>query len=97
MRENRLGELAPLAPVLIHHARHDQIVPFAHAQQLHREWQQRGVDTRMYVTPGARDHLTAGLVGTRVGLRWLASRLEERRPPRTEIPAKRPALVRAAA
>jgi hypothetical protein len=95
--ENRLGDLPPAAPVLIHHARHDQVVPFTHAEQLDREWRRRGVDVRMYATPGTRDHLTAGVVGTRVGLRWLASRLESRRSPCTQTAAHGTRAVGAAA
>ena len=38
LRENRLGTIAPAAPVLLHHARHDQIVAFEHSEQLLEDW-----------------------------------------------------------
>ena len=34
LRENRLGRIAPQAPVLLHHARRDQIVSFAQSTSL---------------------------------------------------------------
>jgi alpha-beta hydrolase superfamily lysophospholipase len=78
MRENRLGEIAPHAPVLLHHARRDQIVSFEHSRRLLGDWQELGADARLYVTRGGVDHLSGALAGTPVALDWLSRRLERR-------------------
>jgi alpha-beta hydrolase superfamily lysophospholipase len=75
LRENRLGAIAPAAPVLLHHARGDQIVSFTHSTRLCEEWRALGADVRMYVTRGGLDHLSGALAGTPVALDWLTRRL----------------------
>jgi hypothetical protein len=77
--ENRLGAIAPPAPVLLHHAPPDAVVRFRQSITLRDEWRALGADARLYATPGPLDHASAGLVGTRVGLNWLAERLDARR------------------
>ncbi|MGC9222095.1 MAG: lipase family protein [Solirubrobacteraceae bacterium] len=72
LRENRLGTLAPQAPVLLHHARGDQIVAFQQSQQLYEDWRALGVKTSLHVTRGGFDHLSGGLAGAPVALDWLA-------------------------
>jgi len=76
LRENRLGEIAPQAPVLLHHARGDQIVSFDQSTRLLEDWRNLGVDARLYVTRGGVDHLSGALAGTPVALDWLARRLQ---------------------
>ncbi|MBV9194818.1 MAG: hypothetical protein JO168_11795 [Solirubrobacterales bacterium] len=76
LRENRLGETAPAAPVLLHHARRDQIVSFAQSVGLRDDWSSRGGDVRLYVTRGGVDHLSGALAGTPVALDWIARRLD---------------------
>jgi alpha-beta hydrolase superfamily lysophospholipase len=76
LRENRLGSIAPLAPVLLHHARGDQIVSFTHSTRLREEWEALGADVRLYVTRGGVDHLSGGLAGTPVALDWLSRRIQ---------------------
>lgn len=78
LRENRLGETAPEAPVLLHHARLDQIVSFDQSRQLLEDWQSLGVDVRLYITRGGVDHISGAVAGTPVALEWLARRLEGR-------------------
>jgi hypothetical protein len=75
LRENRLGGLVPDAPVLLHHARRDQIVSFAHSVNLRDEWLAGGGDVRLYVTRGGVDHMSGAVAGTPVALDWLARRL----------------------
>jgi fermentation-respiration switch protein FrsA (DUF1100 family) len=75
LRENRLGELVPEAPVLLHHARRDQIVSFEHSTNLRDEWTARGADVRLYITRGGVDHMSGAVAGTPVALDWLARRL----------------------
>jgi fermentation-respiration switch protein FrsA (DUF1100 family) len=75
LRENRLGEVAPEAPVLLHHARRDQIVSFAHSTNLRDDWIARGGDVRLYVTRGGLDHMSGALAGTPVALDWIGRRL----------------------
>jgi hypothetical protein len=75
MRENRLGGLVPEAPVLLHHARRDQIVSFRQSVNLRDDWERLGADVRLYVTRGGVDHLSGAIAGTPVGLEWLSRRL----------------------
>lgn len=75
IEQNRLGQLAPAAPVLLHHARWDRLVPLAQAQRLVERWSALGADVTLRVTPGGFDHLSGGAAGAPVALDWLAARL----------------------
>jgi hypothetical protein len=75
LRENRLGLTAPAAPVLLHHARRDQIVSFVQSLSLRDDWRALGADVRLYVTRGGLDHISGAVAGTPVALDWLARRL----------------------
>ena len=75
LRENRLGLIAPDAPVLLHHARRDQIVSFAQSLNLRDDWDALGADVRLYVTRGGLDHISGAVAGTPIALDWLARRL----------------------
>lgn len=75
MRENRLGKLAPAAPVLLHHARRDQIVSFEQSVGLCEDWERLGADVRLYVTRGGVDHISGAVAGTPVALDWIGRRL----------------------
>jgi hypothetical protein len=75
LRENRLGMIAPDVPVLLHHARRDQIVSFAQSVSLRDDWQRLGADVRLYVTKGGVDHISGAVAGTPVALDWLSRRL----------------------
>ena len=84
LRENRLGTIAPAAPVLLHHARRDQIVSFQQSLDLKADWDALGVDVRLYVTRGGMDHISGAVAGTPVALDWMARRLGRgavRQPP----------------
>jgi pimeloyl-ACP methyl ester carboxylesterase len=85
LRENRLGSMVPAAPVLLHHARQDQIVSFGQSQQLLEDWQALGADVRLYITRGGVDHISGAVAGTPVALEWLSRRIERR--PRPGTPA----------
>jgi hypothetical protein len=76
LRENRLGGMAPQAPVLLHHARQDQIVSFDQSRQLLADWQALGADVRLYITRGGVDHLSGALAGTPVALDWVSRRIQ---------------------
>jgi len=75
LRENRLGTIAPSAPVLLHHARRDQIVSFQQSLNLKADWDALGVDVRLYVTRGGMDHISGAVAGTPIALDWMARRL----------------------
>jgi fermentation-respiration switch protein FrsA (DUF1100 family) len=75
LRENRLGGIAPRAPVLLHHARRDQIVSFEQSRQLLADWSSIGADARLYTTRGGLDHVSGAVAGTPVALDWLERRL----------------------
>lgn len=78
LRENRLGGTAPVAPVLLHHARRDQIVSFSQSLALRDDWRALGGDVRLYVTRGGFDHISGAVAGTPVALDWIARRLAYR-------------------
>lgn len=75
LRENRLGTIAPAAPVLLHHARRDRIVSSVQSVNLRDDWLALGADVRLYVTRGGVDHISGAVAGTPVALDWLARRL----------------------
>jgi hypothetical protein len=75
LRENGLGRLAPAVPVLLQHARHDQLVAFEHSEQLLEDWRALGVDVDLRITRGGFDHLSGGVAGGPVALDWLAKRI----------------------
>jgi fermentation-respiration switch protein FrsA (DUF1100 family) len=75
LRENRLGQIVPDAPVLLHHARRDQIVAFDHSTNLRDDWTARGGDVRLYITRGGVDHMSGAVAGTPVALDWIGRRL----------------------
>jgi predicted esterase len=77
LRENRLGTLAPSVPMLLHHARNDQIVAFEHSEQLLEDWQALGVDVSLHITRGGFDHISGAVAGAPVALDWLGKRLKE--------------------
>jgi alpha-beta hydrolase superfamily lysophospholipase len=97
LRENRLGAIAPAVPVLLHHAKHDQIVAFEHSRRLLEDWQALGVDVTLRVTRGGLDHISGGVAGAPVALVWLSKQLERRaqRMPTNVVPFK-PVAARAA-
>jgi pimeloyl-ACP methyl ester carboxylesterase len=86
LRENRLGTIAPDTPVLLHHARRDQIVSFKQSVALRDDWEKLGADVRLYVTRGGVDHISGAVAGTPVALDWLARRLG--RGARTQPPVE---------
>lgn len=91
LRENRLGEIAPAAPVLLHHARRDQIVSFEQSLNLQKSWERRGADVRLYVTRGGVDHISGGVAGMPVALGWVANRL--RRAGKAIPPPEQPVVA----
>ena len=76
MAENSLGKVAPRAPVLLHHARRDQIVRFKHSLDLRDDWLERGGDVRLYITKGGVDHISGAVAGTPIALEWLGRRFD---------------------
>jgi fermentation-respiration switch protein FrsA (DUF1100 family) len=76
LRENRLGRIAPAAPILLNHARRDQIVSFAHSLNLRDDWRGLGGDVRLYVTRGGIDHITGAAAAMPVAVDWLARRFD---------------------
>jgi fermentation-respiration switch protein FrsA (DUF1100 family) len=89
LRENRLGTIKPVAPVLLHHARRDQIVSFKQSVKLHDDLQALGADVRLYVTRGGFEHISGGVAGAPVALDWIARRLKRA----GEVPAPEELVV----
>jgi fermentation-respiration switch protein FrsA (DUF1100 family) len=91
LRQNRLGTLAPAVPVLLHHARRDQIVSFAQSAKLHDDWEHLGVDVRLRVTRGGIGHLSGAVAGTPRALGWIARQLKGGgQPAMAVVPRARP-------
>jgi hypothetical protein len=88
LRENRLGTIAPQAPVLLNHARRDQIVSFVHSLDLRDDWRALGADVRLYVTRGGVDHISGAVAGTPVALNWLSRRLAPAGRHRSDVDAE---------
>jgi pimeloyl-ACP methyl ester carboxylesterase len=78
LAENRLGTIAPEAPVLIHHSQRDQIISFSQSMGLRDDWERLGANVRMYVIRGGVDHISGAVAGTPVAIDWLARRLRRR-------------------
>ncbi len=76
LRENRLGQIAPATPVLLHHARRDQIVSFQQSTNLRDDWRHLGADVRLYVTRGGVDHISGAVAGTPIAVDWISRRLQ---------------------
>jgi fermentation-respiration switch protein FrsA (DUF1100 family) len=76
LADNRLGRIAPEAPILLNHAKRDQIVSFVHSLDLRDDWRALGVDVRLYVTRGGVDHITGAAAGMPVAVEWLARRFD---------------------
>ncbi len=75
LRENRLGDIAPSAPMLLHHSRHDQLVAFEQSEQLLEDWRALGVDVSLRSTRGGFDHITGAVAGGPVALDWLGRQI----------------------
>jgi hypothetical protein len=61
--------------VLLHHARHDQIVAFEHSEQLLEDWRGLGADVSLHITRGGFDHISGAVAGAPIALDWLQKRL----------------------
>lgn len=75
LRENRLGSMACATPVLLHHARHDQIVAFEQSERLLEDWRALGADVQLRVTRGGLDHISGAVAGVPGALDWLCGQL----------------------
>jgi fermentation-respiration switch protein FrsA (DUF1100 family) len=93
LRENRLGTIGPVVPVLLHHARHDQIVAFEHSEQLLEDWRALGAESSLHITRGGFDHISGAVAGGPVALDWLAKRFARQgaAPRASNVVALRPA------
>lgn len=76
LKENRLGGIAPETPILLNHARRDQIVSFVHSLDLRDDWRALGADVRLYVTRGGVDHITGAAAAMPVTIDWVARRFD---------------------
>jgi hypothetical protein len=97
LHENRVGALAPEAPVLVYHARRDDLIPYELAEALRSEWCTRGVNVRLREVDGV-DHISGTVAGTPGAIAWLADRFASGPPPHPSecrrISARRSAKVR---
>jgi fermentation-respiration switch protein FrsA (DUF1100 family) len=73
--ENRLGLVVPQAPVLLCHARRDQIVSYEQSVYLYETWGALGADVRFHTTKGAVEHVTGAVAAMPVAIDWLDKRL----------------------
>lgn len=72
LEENRLGNTRPSAPVYQFHGIVDEIVPYAPARELRREWCNKGATVTWATLPG--EHLLAMVEGYPSAVTWLGAR-----------------------
>jgi len=80
MRANSLGRTAPETPVLLQHARLDQILPYEQAVGLRADWCRLGADVHFQDAPGA-DHLSSGVGAAKPAIDYLTARFAGEPPP----------------
>jgi hypothetical protein len=73
LRQNRLGTIAPDTPVLVQHARADNVLPYDQAVTVDRDWCALGVNTRFQDAPGV-DHVSGGFGAIGPAIDFLAAR-----------------------
>ncbi|MFI1917460.1 lipase family protein [Nocardia sp. NPDC020380] len=78
MLENKLGGIAPAAPVLVAGGTAEQIIPFPQAVNLADDWKALGADVTMLTMP-RREHITGALSFAGPAMRFLADRFAESR------------------
>ncbi|MEC3956757.1 lipase family protein [Nocardia sp. CDC153] len=74
--ENRLGGIAPAAPVLVAGGTSEQIIPYPQAVRLAEEWKALGADVTMH-TMKNREHIGGALAFAGPGMRFLAERFAD--------------------
>lgn len=72
LAENKLGSRKPSAPVYQFHGGIDEIVPYAPARQLRRQWCNQGATVTWATLPG--EHLLAMIEGYPTAVTWLQAR-----------------------
>ena len=88
LQENGVGAIAPQTPVLLYHARADELIPFALSEALRERWCRQGVNVRLEETPGQDHAVTGSDGGAPVAIDWLAERFAAGPPPQPpECPA----------
>ncbi|MFE3028280.1 lipase family protein, partial [Nocardia tengchongensis] len=85
--ENRLGGIAPAAPVLVAGGTAEQVIPYPQAVRLAEEWKALGADVTMRTLKG-REHIGGAMAFAGPAMRFLSERLTEQ--------ADAPALQRGA-
>jgi dienelactone hydrolase len=91
LEENGVGGIAPQAPVLLYHARADELIPFELSEALRAKWCRGGVNVRLQATPGVDHSVTGSDGGAPVAIDWLAARFAKGPPPQ---PADCPVATR---
>ncbi|HWU33574.1 MAG TPA: lipase family protein [Marmoricola sp.] len=76
MRENKLGGMAPTAPVYLYTSTRDPLVPPAQTRNLANEWRELGADVTLHEVP-AIDHVTGFALGSHQATRWLNRQLRK--------------------
>lgn len=74
LNENRLGAVAPKAPLFLYHARGDEIIPQAVGATLRSEYCRAGATVRWTSLP-AGSHVLGAVEGGPLAIEWLALRL----------------------
>ncbi|MGI5281820.1 lipase family protein [Nonomuraea polychroma] len=74
LAENRLGAVVPRVPMLLYHARGDEIIPLAVGSTLRSEYCRAGANVRWTALP-APDHVTGAVEGGPLAIEWLTLRI----------------------
>lgn len=75
LNENRLGSVKPSAPVIMQHARFDQMVAYPQAKELRKEWCAEGANVTWHTIMLA-EHATGMLFSLNDNLQFLADRFD---------------------
>ena len=85
LRETGVGAIAPDAPVLLYHARTDELIPYELSEALRERWCRGGVNVRLEAIPGGADHIATGTsLGNPRAIDWLAERFAAGPPARPD-------------
>ncbi|MEU1209615.1 lipase family protein [Nocardia sp. NPDC005825] len=74
--ENRLGGIAPTAPVLVAGGTAEQVIPYPQAVRLAEDWTALGADATMRTLKG-REHIGGAMAFAGPAMRFLSERLAE--------------------
>lgn len=65
----------PQMPVILYHARHDEIINYHDSETMYHEWCEKGIQLLEFHTDGALTHVTGIVTGASLVIRWIEDRM----------------------